>query len=160
MIPHEANTLYRAIPPIKYQFVKDINNNDTTLSSVAKSSIRSGCSTRKYCSNPNSKQEKPKRKLLPNVQSYSRPVKVSDDNDCTCSSLLRCNLDTQCDRCCCNSTKPLTCNFNNTQMQSKGQAIKSKNDLIDSKASFHNDSLAPTTNCYIPRTLGALNISR
>ncbi|XP_060826429.1 uncharacterized protein LOC132912753 [Bombus pascuorum] len=160
MIPHEANTLYRAIPPVKYQFVKDINNNDTTLNSVAKSSIRSGCSTRKYCTNPYSKQKKPKRKLLSNVQSYSRPVKVSDDNDCTCSSLLRCNLDTQCDRCCCNSTKPLTCNFNNTQMQCKGQAIKSKNDLIDSKTSFHNDSLAPTRNGYIPRTSGALNISR
>ncbi|KAK9307264.1 hypothetical protein QLX08_002300 [Tetragonisca angustula] len=62
-IPHEATTLYRSTPFMKHQFVKDINNNEMTLNQVATRPIRSGCSTRKYCTSPYDKQEKLKRKL-------------------------------------------------------------------------------------------------
>ncbi|CAD1473512.1 unnamed protein product, partial [Heterotrigona itama] len=158
-IPHEATTLYRPTSFIKHQFVKDINNNDEmTLNKVATGPIRSGCSTRKYCTSPYDKQEKPKRKLYHSVK--KRPIKVSGNNNCTCNNLMRCNTDIHCDQCCCNSAKLLTCYFNNSGKHYGARSTVNKHGTANSKASFKNHVISSTSQSSVARTYGAVNISR
>lgn len=159
VIPHEATTLYRPTPFIKQQFVKDINNNEMTLNKVATRPIRSGCGTRKYCTSPYDKQEKLKRKLCHSMK--KRLIKISGNNNCTCNSLISCDTDTHCDQCCCNSAKPLTCYFNNSEKHYEPQSTMNKYGTTNSKTSFKNHVISSTSQpCKPARAYSIMNISR
>ncbi|KAK1133139.1 hypothetical protein K0M31_014494 [Melipona bicolor] len=157
-IPHEVTTLYRPTPLIKHQFVKDINNNEMTLNKVATRPIQSGCSTRKYCTGLYNKQEKLKRKLYHSMK--KRPIKISNNNNCTCNNLMTCNTDTHCDQCCCNSAKPFTCYINNSEKHYQARSTMNKYGTTNSNTSFKNHVISSTSQPSVARSYGVMNISR
>ncbi|CAK9808367.1 Protein fantom [Anthophora plagiata] len=98
-MPNEIGTLYRECAPIEQRSLKDANNN------IANGSIRIGCNAKRLCSSPYEKQrpDKFERKIFSGIKKYNRPVKPGETNECTCSSSMKCNANSDCEGRCCDA---------------------------------------------------------